>query len=282
MRLNNLLGALALAGALSGCATNSAIIESYKVPYSNANGGDAEPTTLETLLQAAIDSVATNGLLDDNYVAELEKITYVIVEKKEGMEGIDRGPQLFGDYSSSRKVRVFIKENKPSVKADIIHITYHELAHHFWEKFLSKKQRNEFRKGVLALREQYNKLSQLAGDNNIQEIHEEICKQFGFTQETYHNFDFFMRREYLYREYYGKDFERDFFGKEAHAYLAQSELIFKKMAKEKLAEWDNPWVQMVLPRKEILQKELVQLRHIPKNVRKFYRGFLNSRYFEAK
>ena len=263
-----------LVTALSCSSQKPVVITDYEPPSSDTSqysGPVFEDFTLEELLIKTLDDISTSDILNRDFVNELKNISYGISE--------DEMDYRAGYYSLQDSIVFYIATSENIIEQQIntSYAGYHELAHYSWKHKLSAEEKDDFRKLVLDYRDEFVRLQSEIEKKPDSLIDDDLYQTFGFDKQTYNNFKQFMTHLDFYKEYYGDEFEHEFYGTEAFAYLVMSELSHKSLA---LFTQNTETTSILdIREKQDATKELESINHIPHNIRPFYRGFLHDRYF---
>ncbi|MBI2139077.1 hypothetical protein HYU13_05790 [Candidatus Woesearchaeota archaeon] len=270
--------------AASGCSIEAVRLKGYA--YVNEKDGVDEKDELiensstrshRLMLIRALDEIAASETLDTNFAGNLGTIQYRLFfatgdlggKYHPGENHVQVNASPFRAIGSRFSADEFL-EGQYMMEG----IISHELAHSFWEKKLPIFSQFEFRKIVKEYYGAHLRLKETLGKAYPSDrLMEEICLTKSEAQSLRNFFSF----EDFYKKYYGEKFESYFLGTEAFAKLFELEVAGKMAASRVLQKASSGTLDCLTA--EICALKMINLDLIPQNLRRFFPGLLNERYF---
>ncbi|MBR9690351.1 hypothetical protein GOV08_01575 [Candidatus Woesearchaeota archaeon] len=252
----------------------------YNAPTSTVEFFDPAPNkniSGHDLLRLTLDDIITSNLLNKKYIPELEELIYRLE--------IDENESLLGKFENMKNLVIFYLNSFPkdidisTTRYNLINTGIHEIAHKFWDDFISEQDKAEFTDNIHIIKERYDKINEMLNKKEGVDK-KKILGMYEFTKEEYDNFSNFICRKSTYQNRYGDYFDKFFWGTEAFSYLIQFELSNKlsSLSIKKVADKFNIY-ELKLER-EYVEEELKEIHSIPKELLSFYKGFIADRYIE--
>jgi hypothetical protein len=224
----------------------------------------------EELFKMAMQSLEESNLFNPATTSMWPSLEYFIKEKEEDYGGLY--------YPEKRRILVVIpKKNQGQEqfqqKQKLEETLCHELAHDYFASKLTNEEQELF---FAKAKEYYSKFEQIQKKLGKGEYPSKgLLNQHGFTEKIYKTFKEYQSWREHFEKYYGPSyFEKEFFGSELFAFLAQTEISYKLSAIRVSNSHDKSILVEIV--KRIGEQELKDLYCTPDGLKEAYKGFYNK------
>lgn len=312
---------------LAGCSSNFVIknyapqnaFKTYLYEYS-------DNTSLEEIFESSLDELVVSDVFDSTFISSMKDISkYNLSFGNKTYNGyydsnnivINVIMQSYSDFKkeSLKKIKDFDSDSQKiylenmfydyliDLKHQIPRVIVHELAHHYFNNYLTETDQNDFRNLILQYKNNFTELTKYYEDFNL--IPDEKLNEFGFTKDFFKMFSNFLSLRNT--ECYKDNSDYIFYGTEAYAQLSENDISNKLFLINLLNNIDSKKnmsdITGQLPitsdsddflsdsdefkllcsafddlEKSITLDELNKDLEISKDLIKFYQGFLNQKY----